>query len=117
MPASLRPDVIQGKLNETRPQGLRITRCENGLSRSGEPSDRRETFEIRLRGETFDTQCLGAFDAAEKMILGELVVYPDKSLPWDKSLTWDKDTQLAAFGTPRWFDTWAEAVGLPVQKL
>lgn len=50
-------------------------------------------------------------NTAGKMILGELVVYCQKSLPWDK------DTQLVAFGTPRWFDTWAEAVGLPVQKL
>lgn len=42
---------------------------------------------------------------------GEVVVYPDRSLPWDH------DTQLVAAGTPDWFDTWAKAVGLPVERL
>ena len=42
---------------------------------------------------------------------GELVVYPDRPIAWDK------DTQLVAVGTPDWFDTWSEAVGLPVKKL
>ncbi len=42
--------------------------------------------------------------------LAELVVYPDRPPAWDK------ETQLAAVGTPDWFDTWANAVWLPVQK-
>ena len=45
-----------------------------------------------------------------KPVLGELVVYPDHPVPWDK------DTQLVAVGAPDWFDTWSEAVGLPVRK-
>jgi hypothetical protein len=46
-----------------------------------------------------------------KVGLAELVVFPNQPVPWDK------DTQLLAFGVPNWFDTWSEAVGLPVQKL
>jgi hypothetical protein len=45
-----------------------------------------------------------------KVVLGELVVYPDRPIPWDK------DTQLVAVGTPDWFDTWSKAVGLPIKK-
>jgi len=46
-----------------------------------------------------------------KLLLGDLVVYPG---PFAR---WDKDTQLLAAGTPDWFNTWSEAVGLPVQRL
>jgi hypothetical protein len=45
-----------------------------------------------------------------KVIPGELVVYPDRPIPWDK------DTQLVAAGIPDWFHTWSRAVGLPVQE-
>jgi hypothetical protein len=45
-----------------------------------------------------------------KLVLGELVVYPDRPAPWEK------DRQLVAVGTPDWFDAWSEAVGLPVRK-
>jgi hypothetical protein len=40
----------------------------------------------------------------------ELVVLPERPV------SWDKDTQVVAVETPRWFDTWYEAAGLPVQK-
>lgn len=46
-----------------------------------------------------------------KMDLGELVVYPDRP-PVD----WDKNTQLIAAATPNWFNTWSDAVGLPIRK-
>jgi hypothetical protein len=46
-----------------------------------------------------------------KAVLSELVVYPGAPF------IWDKDAQFAAAGTPNWFDTWCEAVGLPIQKL
>jgi len=46
-----------------------------------------------------------------KVVPTELVVYPDRPVRWDK------DTQFVAMGTPDWFDTWSEAVGLPVRKL
>ena len=45
-----------------------------------------------------------------KVVLGELVVYPNRPVPWDK------DTQLVAVETPDWFDTWSEVVGLPIKK-
>jgi len=45
-----------------------------------------------------------------KRVRGELVVYPDRPLSWDKGV------QLTAVGAPDWFDTWSEAVGLPVRK-
>jgi hypothetical protein len=44
------------------------------------------------------------------VVLAEVVVYPDRPAHWDK------DMQLVAVGIPDWFDTWSEAVGLPVQK-
>ena len=49
----------------------------------------------------------------------QLIIYPERRIdPDEKSLwTWDKHTQLAAVGTPVWFDTWAKAMGLPLQKL
>ena len=43
-------------------------------------------------------------------VLAELVVYPDRPVAWDKNI------QLLAIDTPEWFDTWREAVGLPVRK-
>jgi hypothetical protein len=43
-------------------------------------------------------------------VLGELVVYPDRPVPWKKR------TKLVAVAVPDWFDTWSEAVGLPVRK-
>ena len=46
-----------------------------------------------------------------KIDLGELVVYPDRP-----PVHWDKDAQLVTAGTPDWFDTWSEAVGLPIAK-
>ncbi len=52
-----------------------------------------------------------ASDNDGKLIVGELVVYPDQIARWDK------ETQVAAAGTPDWFNTWSEAVGLPVRKL
>ena len=67
--ATLRPEMIQEKLNETLPRGLRITRCENGLSRSGEPPARKETYEIRLSGAIFDPEHLDIFHATDKLIL------------------------------------------------
>ena len=51
--------------------------------------------------------------AAEKdlaRVLGELVVYPDRPVPWKKR------TKLVAVAVPDWFDTWSEAVSLPVRK-
>lgn len=45
-----------------------------------------------------------------KVVFSELVVYPDRPAHWDK------DTQLLAVGIPDWFDTWSEAVGLPIKK-
>ncbi len=46
-----------------------------------------------------------------KLVLSELVVYPDAPIAWDK------DTQLVTAGTPTWFDSWSEVTGLPVEKL
>jgi hypothetical protein len=46
-----------------------------------------------------------------KIDLGELVVYPERP-----PVRWDKNTQLVTVGTPDWFDTWSEAVGLPITK-
>ena len=43
-------------------------------------------------------------------VVAELVVYPERPVAWDKNV------QLATAGTPDWFDTWSEAVGLPVRK-
>ena len=45
-----------------------------------------------------------------KTVFGELVVYPARPAHWDKN------TQLVTVGTPDWFDTWSEAVGLPVRS-
>jgi hypothetical protein len=45
-----------------------------------------------------------------RAVVGEVVVYPDRPAAWDK------ETQLAAVGTPAWFDAWSEAVGLPVRR-
>ena len=50
-------------------------------------------------------------ETVSKRVLGELVVYPGPSARWDK------DIQLAAIGTPDWFNSWSAAVGLPVRKL
>jgi hypothetical protein len=44
------------------------------------------------------------------VVLGELVVYPDRPAHWDK------DVQLVTSGVPDWFDTWCGAVGLPIEK-
>lgn len=51
-------------------------------------------------------QITAAKDA--KRTLGELVAYPDR--PAD----WGRDTWFYVLGTPKWFDQWAEAIGLPV---
>lgn len=47
----------------------------------------------------------------DKTALGELVVYPDRPVAWEKKL------RLAAAAAPDWFDTWSQAVGLPVERL
>jgi hypothetical protein len=47
----------------------------------------------------------------DSRVVSELVVYPGPSARWDKN------TQLAALGAPDWFNSWSEAVGLPVKKL
>lgn len=47
----------------------------------------------------------------EKTTFGELVVYPDRPVAWEKKL------RLAAAAAPDWFDTWSQAVGLPVERL
>ena len=47
----------------------------------------------------------------QKAVLGELVVYPDRLVPWEKK------TRLAAADAPDWFETWSKAVGLPVEEL
>ena len=46
-----------------------------------------------------------------KREVAEVVAYPDRSMPWDK------ETVLLSAGTPAWFDQWAAAVGLPVEKV
>lgn len=51
-------------------------------------------------------QITAAKDA--KRTLGELVAYPDRPV------NWGKETRLYALGTPKWFDQWAKATGLPV---
>ena len=43
-------------------------------------------------------------------VLGELVVYPDRPVPWQKEL------QVASVGAPDWFEGWSEAIGLPVRR-
>lgn len=45
-----------------------------------------------------------------KAVCSELVVYPSRLARWDK------DTQLVAAGTPDWFDSWSDAVGLPIKN-
>lgn len=46
----------------------------------------------------------------DKRALAELVVYPDRRVCWEgKEL-------LACAAAPNWFDTWCDAVGLPIQK-
>jgi hypothetical protein len=42
--------------------------------------------------------------------VGRLVAYPPKDVAWDAGAT------LYAAGTPRWFDQWAKAVALPVER-
>jgi hypothetical protein len=44
-----------------------------------------------------------------RAVCSELVVYPSRLARWDK------DTHFVAAGTPDWFDTWADAVGLPIK--
>ena len=43
-------------------------------------------------------------------VRGDLVVYPKRPVAWKK------DMQLVAAATPNWFNTWSDAVGLPVKK-
>jgi len=43
--------------------------------------------------------------------LAQLVAYPDRDVKWDKKRT------LYSCGTPRWFDQWAAATGLPVKQI
>jgi hypothetical protein len=40
---------------------------------------------------------------------GEVIVYPDRPIPWEKKL------RLVAVGAADWFQNWSNAVGLPVQ--
>ena len=47
----------------------------------------------------------------DKAVLAELVVYPNRPVPWQD------DLQLASVAAPGWFDGWAGAVGLPVKRL
>ena len=56
---------------------------------------------------------------AARVVSGELVVYPDRWLPWDtdKLLSKYKETQFVAAGIPDWLDGWLGAVGFPVQRL
>jgi hypothetical protein len=56
---------------------------------------------------------------AARAIPGELIVYPDRWLPWDtdKQLSKYKDTQFAAAEIPRWLDAWFGSVGFPIEKL
>ncbi len=42
-------------------------------------------------------------------VLAELVVYPDRNLPWDKK------TLLIGVRAPKWFSQWARAAGVPGQ--
>jgi len=43
--------------------------------------------------------------------LAELVVYPDQPVSWEQKAL------LVCAAAPDWFDTWCDAVGLPVEKL
>ena len=54
-----------------------------------------------------------------RVIPGELVVYPDRWLPWDtdKQLLKYKETQFVAAGVSDWLDTWFGAVGFPIERL
>jgi hypothetical protein len=56
---------------------------------------------------------------AARVIPGELIVYPNRWLPWDtdKQLSKYKETQFVAAGVPDWLEAWFGAVGFPIQKL
>ena len=58
----------------------------------------------------------GMSEATAKLIHGELVVYPERWNERKERKDWGKHTQWVTAGTPVWFDTWAEVVGLPVKK-
>jgi hypothetical protein len=62
---------------------------------------------------------LASASDAQRVVPGELVVYPDRWLPWDKDkqLSKYKDTQFVAVGVPDWFNAWLEAVRFPLDKL
>jgi hypothetical protein len=55
----------------------------------------------------------------DNSVLGEVVVYPDKWLPWetDKQLAEYRKTQFVAAGVPDWLNAWFGAVGFPIEKL
>jgi hypothetical protein len=57
-------------------------------------------------------------DAGARVIPGEVVVYPDRWLPWDsdKKLSKYKEMRFAAVSVPDWFEAWLEAIGFPIEK-
>ncbi|MBN2561353.1 MAG: hypothetical protein JXQ75_10535 [Phycisphaerae bacterium] len=64
---------------------------------------------VRLSAPKVRVPTVFAIIGQGSRVVGELVVYPDRDVPWG-----DEKIALYDSGAPKWFGQWSKAVGLPI---